>query len=171
MADENNQQPQAVENEAAAAPQDGNAGGYQGGGDSRPAHGADTAALHYRGLPAEGQTPGPYRQQDRPPEGHTHIVARGGRGERELRVQGKGQGREPGEPVRVGQRSDQVADQFIDLNENGVLVIFRVHARGRTSGVELAQRLAVHWTFKDGKPWRGVGYSDVDEARRAVGLA
>ncbi len=31
MADENNQQPQAVENEAAAAPQDGNAGGYQGG--------------------------------------------------------------------------------------------------------------------------------------------
>ena len=35
MADENNQQPQAVENEApAAAPQDGNAGGgYQGGGD------------------------------------------------------------------------------------------------------------------------------------------
>ncbi|KQN90599.1 30S ribosomal protein S5 [Sphingomonas sp. Leaf231] len=34
MADENNQQPQAVENEAAAAaPQDGNAGGYQGGGE------------------------------------------------------------------------------------------------------------------------------------------
>ncbi|KTT74730.1 30S ribosomal protein S5 [Sphingomonas endophytica] len=31
MADENNQQPQAVENEAAAAPQDGNAGGHQGG--------------------------------------------------------------------------------------------------------------------------------------------
>jgi ketosteroid isomerase-like protein len=69
------------------------------------------------------------------------------------------------------ERFDQVADEFIDLNENGVLMIFRVHARARTSGVELAQRLAVHWTFEDGKPWRGVGYSDVDEARRAVGLA
>lgn len=69
------------------------------------------------------------------------------------------------------ERHDQVAEEFIDLKENGVLVISRLTARGRTSGVELAQRIAVHVRFKDGQLWRSVGYTDVDQARRAVGLA
>jgi ketosteroid isomerase-like protein len=72
--------------------------------------------------------------------------------------------------IEAFERVDQTAEELIDLDENGVLVIIRVEARSRTSGLELAQRFAVHWTFKEGKPWRGVGYADMDEARRAVGL-
>ena len=45
-----------------------------------------------------------------------------------------------------------------------------VDARGRSSGVELTQRFALHVRFKDGKLW-GVSATDVDEARCAVGLA
>ena len=50
--------------------------------------------------------------------------------------------------AQAWERFDQVAEQFIDLGENGVLVIFRTNARGRVSGVELAQRLAVHVRLK-----------------------
>ena len=37
--------------------------------------------------------------------------------------------------------------------ENGVLAIFHVDARGRSSRVELTQRFALHVRFKDGKLW------------------
>jgi ketosteroid isomerase-like protein len=68
------------------------------------------------------------------------------------------------------ERHDVSPEQFVDLHDNGVLVIFRLEARGRTSGVELALDAAVHCLFKDGKLWRSIGYDDVDKARRAVGL-
>ena len=68
-------------------------------------------------------------------------------------------------------RHDVLPQQFVDLDDDGVLVIFRLEARGRKSGVELSREAAVHCRFKNGQLWRSVGYNDVDEARRAVGLA
>ena len=68
------------------------------------------------------------------------------------------------------ERHDVVPEQLIDLADGGVLAMVRLEARGRASGVELAHQAAVHIRFKDGKVWRSIGYRDVDEARRAVGL-
>ena len=93
--------------------------------------------------------------------GATGAVYRGAPGIREYFV----------DVAEAWERFDQIANEFIDLGENGVLVIFRVEARGKTSGVDLVQQLAVHVRLKDGKPWRGVGYNDIEEARRAAGLA
>jgi len=72
--------------------------------------------------------------------------------------------------TEVWERFDQVPEEFIDLADGAVLVIVRLNALGRTSGVEVNQRGAAHITFKDGKVWRVVGYSSVEEARFAVGL-
>jgi ketosteroid isomerase-like protein len=69
------------------------------------------------------------------------------------------------------ERHQVFEEELIDLDDDGVLAILRLEARGRTSGVDLVQRAAIHARFKDGKVWRSTGYTDVDEARRAVGLA
>jgi len=54
--------------------------------------------------------------------------------------------------------------------ENGVLAIFHVDARGRSSRVELTQRFALHVRFKDGKLC-GVSATRRGRGSLAVGLA
>jgi ketosteroid isomerase-like protein len=66
------------------------------------------------------------------------------------------------------ERFDQHIEEFIDRGED-VVAIMRVDARGRGSGVEVSQRVAVHYTFSSGKALRGVGYTDPGEALEAVG--
>ena len=68
------------------------------------------------------------------------------------------------------ERFEQRPEELIDLGDNGVLAILRLEAKGRASGIELSQRVALHWTFEGGRARLGVGYSDVAEARRVVGL-
>lgn len=93
--------------------------------------------------------------------GATGVVYRGARGARQYFA----------DLAEAWERFDQTPEQFVDLGDDGVLVIFRIDARAKTSGIQLTERMAAHYTLKDGKPWRGVGYQDVEEARRAVGLA
>jgi uncharacterized protein len=51
------------------------------------------------------------------------------------------------------------------------VIVLHMRVRGRGSGVPLEQRFAHVWELKDGKLWRSTGFSDPDEAFRAVGLA
>lgn len=51
------------------------------------------------------------------------------------------------------------------------LAIIDMRGRGRASGVPAEMRVAQLWTFRDGRVVRMEMYSDVDEARRAAGLA
>lgn len=62
-------------------------------------------------------------------------------------------------------------EQFIDAGDR-VVVIEKIHARGRGSGVELdARRSATIWTLRDGQVTRvQIGF-DPEEALQAVGLA
>ncbi len=67
-------------------------------------------------------------------------------------------------------RFQQIPQRFLSRGED-VVVILDLNARGKGSGIELSQEVAVVWTFKDGKPWRGVGYLDPADALEAVGLS
>jgi ketosteroid isomerase-like protein len=57
-----------------------------------------------------------------------------------------------------------------EIIESGarVLVIARVHARGRGSGVELDQRIGYLHTVRNSRVARTDAYFDVEEARRAL---
>jgi ketosteroid isomerase-like protein len=61
-----------------------------------------------------------------------------------------------------------------DLHECGedqALALIRMSGRGRESGVPVEMQLGQLWTFRDGRAVRMVLYNDLDEARRAAGLA
>jgi ketosteroid isomerase-like protein len=60
-------------------------------------------------------------------------------------------------------------EQFIDAGDR-VVVIHRVRARGRGSGVELVDRSASLYTLRDGRVVRLVIYGEPSEALEAVGL-
>ncbi len=49
-----------------------------------------------------------------------------------------------------------------------VLVDFTLRARGKSTGLEVAQRAAMVWTLRDGKATRLELYPSLDEAREAV---
>jgi ketosteroid isomerase-like protein len=51
-----------------------------------------------------------------------------------------------------------------------VVIVLRMHVRGRESGVPLELRVAHIWELRDGKLWRSAAYRDPDEALRAAGL-
>ena len=51
-----------------------------------------------------------------------------------------------------------------------VVATYRVHGRGRGSGVEVDQRLTLIWTIRDAKVTRVRAYSNREEALEAVGL-
>jgi ketosteroid isomerase-like protein len=59
--------------------------------------------------------------------------------------------------------------EFHDLGARSVLV-FRLRGRARASGVPLDQQVAQVWTWRGEKVRQVEGYSDPDEALRAVGL-
>lgn len=62
-------------------------------------------------------------------------------------------------------------EEFFEA-EGGELVVFiRVRGRGRGSGVELDNRIAWVWTFRDDEAVRLVVYEERADALQAVGLA
>jgi ketosteroid isomerase-like protein len=61
-----------------------------------------------------------------------------------------------------------------ELHQGGpdrALAIIDMHGRGRGSGVPAEMRFFQVWTFRDGRAVRMEMYNDVDEAKRAAGLA
>ena len=58
-------------------------------------------------------------------------------------------------------------EELRDLGDR-VLVLARIHAIGRTSGVEVDQRFGGIWTFRDGKLVEGRAYRTSDEAVHAA---
>ncbi len=81
--------------------------------------------------------------------------------------------------VREWQRD--IEDQFDDwhnhaqewraLDDGRVLVLGRLHLRGRESGVEFDQEMAWLFTLREGKLLRYEVFASHDEALRAAGLA
>jgi ketosteroid isomerase-like protein len=61
------------------------------------------------------------------------------------------------------------AYDYLDVGDD-VLVRVRMHARGRGSGLETDQVLALVWTVTDGLVVRVRAYTELEEARAAVGL-
>jgi ketosteroid isomerase-like protein len=51
------------------------------------------------------------------------------------------------------------------------LAIIEMRGRGRVSGVPAEMRFFQLWTFRDGRAVRMEMFTDIDEARRAAGLA
>jgi ketosteroid isomerase-like protein len=65
-----------------------------------------------------------------------------------------------------------VGEQFIDVDDDRVLVFAREGGRGMGSGIEVQTNPTGHvWTFRDGKPASLQSYWERADARRAVGLA
>jgi ketosteroid isomerase-like protein len=61
-----------------------------------------------------------------------------------------------------------------EIHEAGsdrALAIIDMRGRGRGSGVPTEMRIGQLWTFRDGRFVRMEVYSDIDDARRAAGLA
>jgi ketosteroid isomerase-like protein len=67
-------------------------------------------------------------------------------------------------------RLEQIPERYVDCGDD-VIVVTRVEATGRGSGIELSQQVATRWTLRDGKILRGVGYMDLASALEAAGLA
>jgi ketosteroid isomerase-like protein len=63
-----------------------------------------------------------------------------------------------------------IADEFRDLGDR-VLVLGRLEARGRGSGVPVDAPMGIVIDFRDGKMSRARGFLDHGEALRAAGLA
>ena len=51
------------------------------------------------------------------------------------------------------------------------LATIDMRGRGRSSGAPAEMRFVQLWTFRDGRAVRMEMFSDIDEARRAAGLA
>jgi ketosteroid isomerase-like protein len=62
------------------------------------------------------------------------------------------------------------ADEFRDLGDD-VLMLGRLHAQGRESGVEIDSPMAWLFTLRDERIVRARGYLDPQEALRAAGLS
>jgi ketosteroid isomerase-like protein len=61
-------------------------------------------------------------------------------------------------------------ERFVDVDDERVLVLVRVHARGTGSGVPVELRNAHEFTIRDGVLVRFKVYGDRDEALEAAGL-
>jgi ketosteroid isomerase-like protein len=72
---------------------------------------------------------------------------------------------EPFEDVRME------PEEFIEADDETVIAVFRIHARGKASGAPVEMRLAHLVTVRDGRAVRMKAYLDPDEARRAAGLS
>ena len=54
---------------------------------------------------------------------------------------------------------------------DAALAIIEMRGQGRVSGVPTEVRIFQLWTFRDGRAVRMEMFTDIDEARRAAGLA
>jgi ketosteroid isomerase-like protein len=71
---------------------------------------------------------------------------------------------------------DQWEDLHVDweLEQSSpetVLAVVDMRGRGRASGVPVELHFAQIWTFREGVPVRMVFYADIEDGRRAAGLA
>ena len=62
-------------------------------------------------------------------------------------------------------------ERFVDVDDERVLVLVRVHARGTGSGVPVELRNAHEFTIRDGILVRFKAYGNRDEALEAAGLS
>jgi ketosteroid isomerase-like protein len=63
------------------------------------------------------------------------------------------------------------ADEFIDAGEDQVLVLGRIFAKARASGMPLYGEFGHIWTVRDGRAARVEAHRDHDEARKAASHA
>jgi len=61
-------------------------------------------------------------------------------------------------------------DEFIDVDDDHVIVVFRLHATGRGSGVKVERQDAMLVTMRDGKAVRIDYFNSKQQALKAVGL-
>jgi len=71
---------------------------------------------------------------------------------------------------------DQWEDLRVDWelaqgSPDAILAIVDMRGRGRASGVPVELHFAQVWSFREGVPVRMVVYADIEEGRRAAGLA
>ena len=62
-------------------------------------------------------------------------------------------------------------DEFLEVGDDGVLVLGRIFAKARATGMPLYGEFGHIWTFRDGLAARVEAHRDRDEARRAVGTS
>lgn len=70
----------------------------------------------------------------------------------------------------IGDAMDEVYLEWLDFEAVGdeVLVETNLHARGRTTGIETAQRAFVVWTLRGGLVTRAQAFADRAQARQAA---
>ena len=61
-------------------------------------------------------------------------------------------------------------EKYLEAPGGEIVVFIRARGRGRGSGVEIDNRIAWVWTYRDDKAVRAVMYEDRAEALEAVGL-
>ncbi|HKH41261.1 MAG TPA: nuclear transport factor 2 family protein [Solirubrobacterales bacterium] len=61
------------------------------------------------------------------------------------------------------------ADEFVEVGEDGVLVIGRIFAKARATGMPLSGEFGHIWTVRNGLAAQVEAHRDPDEARRAAG--
>jgi len=61
-------------------------------------------------------------------------------------------------------------EDFIEVGEDRVVVLLRIHTRGKGSGVEVEAQITNVWTVRDRKAVRLAVYNDKAEALEAVGV-
>jgi ketosteroid isomerase-like protein len=66
---------------------------------------------------------------------------------------------------------DDELEQLVDANEETVVSIMTQRGRGRSSGVEVADRLGAVWTIREGKVVRVAWFPTPEEALEAAGLS
>jgi ketosteroid isomerase-like protein len=65
---------------------------------------------------------------------------------------------------------DYDVEELIDAGDDHVVSVVSRHGRGRSSGIEVAVRVALLWTIRDGKVIRVVWFPTRDEALEAAGI-
>ena len=62
-------------------------------------------------------------------------------------------------------------EDLIEVGEDRVVVLLRLHMRGKGSGVAVEAQTINVWTVRDGKAVRPAVHNDKAEALEAVGLS
>jgi ketosteroid isomerase-like protein len=72
----------------------------------------------------------------------------------------------------IDQWEDLRVDWELDQGSpDTILAVVDMRGRGRVSGVPVELHFAQVWSFREGVPVRMVVYADIEEGRRAAGLA
>jgi ketosteroid isomerase-like protein len=62
-------------------------------------------------------------------------------------------------------------DEFVEIGDGGVLVLGRIFAKARATGMPLYGEFGHIWTVRDGLAARVEAHRDRDEARKAAGTS